>query len=52
LGDAAEFARQSLYLLDHPEERSRLGEAARRRIETDFTVGAMVDRYAALYLGN
>jgi glycosyltransferase involved in cell wall biosynthesis len=52
LGDTAEFARQSLFLLDHREERRRLGEAAKQRIDTDFTVGAMVDRYAALYLGN
>ena len=52
LGDTADFARQSLFLLDHPEERSRMGEAAKRRIAADFTVGAMVDRYAALYLGS
>lgn len=51
MGDTAELARQTNWLLDHRPEAARLGEAAMRRIETEFTVQAMVDRHVALYLG-
>jgi glycosyltransferase involved in cell wall biosynthesis len=36
-------------LLERPEERSRLGQAGRRRAEREFSVEAMRDRYAAVY---
>jgi glycosyltransferase involved in cell wall biosynthesis len=38
-----------LQALADPELRHRLGAAARRRVETHFDYGAMVDAYAALF---
>ena len=32
------------------EKRCRLGQIARRRIECQFNISAIVDRYEALYL--
>lgn len=49
VGDAAEVARQSNYLLDHPGESTRLGQAAKERIDRVFTVQSMVDQHASLY---
>jgi glycosyltransferase involved in cell wall biosynthesis len=34
-------------LLDGPERRRRLGEAARQRIATEFPLARMIDRYEA-----
>lgn len=51
LGDRADFARQTLALLEDSQEAKRLGETGRRRIETEFTVSAMVQRHADLYRG-
>ncbi len=52
LGDAADFARQSGFLLEHREQAARLGEAARERIAREFTVEAMVEQHIAMYLGS
>ena len=49
LGDTADFARQSHDLLENPELMGRLGEAAKARIATQFTVEAMVQKHAKLY---
>ena len=49
LGDRADFARQTNDLLEHPVQASQLAQAARRRIETEFTVEAMVDAHVRLY---
>jgi glycosyltransferase involved in cell wall biosynthesis len=42
-GDPGALGRAITYLLDHPEERRRLGEAGRRSVEQLFTV----DQFAA-----
>jgi len=34
-------------LLEDPERRRRLGEAARQRIESEFPLARMIDRYEA-----
>ncbi len=49
LGDTADFARQTMALLEDAGEAERLGRAGRRRIATEFTVDAMVRRHADLY---
>ncbi|MEZ6088182.1 MAG: glycosyltransferase [Pirellulaceae bacterium] len=50
VGDSAEFAKLAYQLLFTETETARkLGEAARQRIATDFTVQQMVDRHVQLY---
>lgn len=49
IGDRAGLARQTRQLLDNASEARRLGEAARRRMRTEFTVERMVKRYDDLY---
>jgi glycosyltransferase involved in cell wall biosynthesis len=49
LGDTADFARQTNLLFDNPAEARRLGDAARRRVECEFTIAAMVQAHADLY---
>jgi glycosyltransferase involved in cell wall biosynthesis len=49
LGDTADFARQSNFLLDHQDDLAGLGEAARQRITNEFTVDAMVQKHVAMY---
>ena len=49
VGDRADFARQSLDLLDHPEVARSLAQAARRRVESEFTVQRMVQGHIELY---
>jgi glycosyltransferase involved in cell wall biosynthesis len=39
------LARQSAALLMDPDRRARLGGAARRRIESQFTLARMIDGY-------
>ena len=46
---AGEWSRILLELLDHPEEARRLGVAARSRIEHEFALPVVVDRYLQLY---
>lgn len=47
-GDIDALARALQTLRDDPVLRRRMGEAARRRAETEFTVGRMIDRYASV----
>ena len=49
VGDAAALADALLRLLDDPALAQRLARAARRRVETEFTVVDMARRYVALY---
>jgi len=45
----ADFADKILWLLDHPEERSRMGEFGRRRIETNLAWEHSVEKLLAAY---
>jgi glycosyltransferase involved in cell wall biosynthesis len=47
--DPAALAGAVLRLLADPAARVRLGDAARRRVASDFTLDAMVRQYEALY---
>lgn len=49
LGDRAAYARFAHKILEDPALRARLGAAGRKRIESEFTVDAMVAAHAALY---
>jgi glycosyltransferase involved in cell wall biosynthesis len=49
VGDSAGFAQFSLKLMHEPELASRLGNAARQKVETELSVSRMVERHAALY---
>lgn len=49
LGDTAAFARETHDLLENPEVARRLGQAARQRIATEFTVQKMIDKHIELY---
>jgi len=48
-----DFADKILWLLDHPEERSRMGETGRRRVERqlawEYSVGNLVAAYERAY---
>ncbi len=46
---ASEWLTILLELLDNPDEARRLGIAARRRIEEEFALPVVVDRYLDLY---
>lgn len=48
-GDTAALARAISHLLDDPDQRNRLGEAARRRVAEEFTADQMVERTLDLY---
>lgn len=48
-GDRAEFARVTLHLLDHPEQRRTLAAAGQQKIAEQFTVARMVVAHAQLY---
>jgi glycosyltransferase involved in cell wall biosynthesis len=45
----ADFADNILWLVDHPEERQRMGEFGRRRVQTelawDYSVGNLLAAY-------
>jgi glycosyltransferase involved in cell wall biosynthesis len=46
---AEDFASTVRYLLEHPEERERLGRNARALVERDFSPQAFGDRIEAIY---
>lgn len=48
-GDAVGIMQQLRRLIDDPTLRQRLGAAAQTRMAQDFSVAAMVERYADLY---
>jgi glycosyltransferase involved in cell wall biosynthesis len=49
LGDRAAYARFAHKILEDSGLQARLGAAGRKRIESEFTVDAMVAAHAALY---
>ena len=49
-GDADALGAAVAALLADPGRRGRLGDAARRRIETEFPLGRMIERYEAALL--
>ncbi|MGB7346452.1 MAG: glycosyltransferase [Pirellulaceae bacterium] len=49
LGDTAAFARETHDLLENVDVARRLGEAAKHRIATEFTVQNMIDKHIELY---
>lgn len=48
-GDTVGFMQYTRKIMDEPEFAARIGTAARERIEHEFSVARMVERYAALY---
>jgi L-malate glycosyltransferase len=48
-GTAASWAQALSELIDDPTSAQRLGAAARRRVDTEFALGVVVDRYLDLY---
>jgi glycosyltransferase involved in cell wall biosynthesis len=48
-GDEAAAAEKIIYLLDHPEVSSAVGEAARMEVRSKFTAEGMGRRFASLY---
>jgi glycosyltransferase involved in cell wall biosynthesis len=49
LGDRFEFTRRTHWLLEDESLRSRLGDAGRERVRSEFTVERMIARHAGLY---
>jgi glycosyltransferase involved in cell wall biosynthesis len=49
VGDRAAIAKQANRLLDDRQLAARLGQAARQRMQEEFSVGQMVDRHVRLY---
>jgi len=49
VGDRADFARKTQMLLEDRDLARRLGEAAKQKIQDDFTIDAMVEAHASLY---
>lgn len=47
--DEAALAARLARLLDDPSARDELGRAGRERVAREFSMGAMIDRYEALY---
>jgi glycosyltransferase involved in cell wall biosynthesis len=48
-GDKADLARQTRILLDHPDARQRMGEAARRHVQERFALNAMIEGFIRAY---
>ena len=44
-----EMADKIAYLLDHPEKARQMGAEGRRRIETEFAISRMTERYIEIY---
>ncbi len=51
LRDPPALARAIREVIDDPDRARRMGEAGRARVEAEFGVGRMVERFAALYEG-
>ena len=49
VGDAADLASQIRWLIDHPEDRVRMGQNARKMMESDYTLDVQARRYLDLY---
>lgn len=49
LGDAAGFARKANLVFNEPETAAAIAQAARRRVENEFSVEQMVERHARFY---
>lgn len=49
VGDRAGFARMTQKILGDPALAARLGAAGRRRVEAEFSLERMIERYAELY---
>jgi glycosyltransferase involved in cell wall biosynthesis len=49
VGDRANLGRFAHKILEDPQLRQQLGEAGRKRILAEFSVGQMVDRHVQLY---
>lgn len=43
------IARALFRLFEHPDEARRMGRAGRQRVQQEFSIGQMVERYADLY---
>jgi len=48
-GDVEAMASAIVWMLDHPDERRRMGEAGRGRIGSDFTIERMVSETSSIY---
>lgn len=48
--DPGELAKAILLLLSQPDYAKQLGQAARKRVETCFTIDSMIKQYEELYL--
>jgi glycosyltransferase involved in cell wall biosynthesis len=49
VGDRGGFAREAHRLLENPDLSRRLGQAGRERVQSDFTVEKMVEKYVSMY---
>lgn len=49
VNDPNDLSRTLLWLFDHPEERQRMGQAARRRYETLYTLDRHVERMTDVF---
>lgn len=49
VGDRAALAARANQLLDDPELRARLAAAARERVNSEFSLAKLIERYQALY---
>lgn len=51
LGDAGQFARKTNLILEDRNLASCMGQAARQRMSTEFSIEKMIDRHVELYHG-
>jgi glycosyltransferase involved in cell wall biosynthesis len=49
IGDADQLTRALNEVLSNPDERKRLAQRARHRVEEEFSAHTMADRYMAIY---
>src|SRR5690606_16682310 len=48
-GDAQSLARSLVYLAAHPEQRRRMGQAGRQRVEDAYQISGLAPRLLELY---